>query len=333
MHPSALSRLSPERLLRSSLPLLALAFGVVPACKCSPDAPGATGAVASTSASAAVAAPSASASGDEEEVRPVYPPLKGPPAPLAVKLCEVVQSTGERRKNECCGRPIVKSGFEKECERVVSGALALGTVTVDDARIATCAKALEETFGDCDWVRPIGSPTLPPACSTLIAGKLAERARCRSHLECQEGLFCDGLSPTRVGTCTKGRTSGGCFGGTDSLAVLAHQRPELHHSPCTGVCVGRLCSAPLAVGAACKTSTECGKESHCEAGACKAGAPADCSSCAFGQVCVGGACKAPKKAGETCAKDEECRGTCVKAPGGTTGTCAMRCDSPPPVAK
>lgn len=318
--------------LRSLLPLVVLGFALVPACKCSQDAP--TGYPAATSASASVAASaSGSASPDEDEVRPVYPALKGPPAPAAVKLCELVQSTGERRKNECCQRPVVKSGFEKECERVVTGALTLGTVTVPEAQLAACAQALETTFADCDWVRPLGSPPLPPVCSTLIVGKVAERARCRSHLECQEGLFCDGLSPTRVGTCTQPRIGGGCFGGTDSLAVLARQHADVHHSPCSGACVGRLCVSPLAPGAACKTSAECGKESHCENGTCKAGPATDCSSCAYGQACVGGACKAPKKGGEACTKDEECRGTCVKAPAAKEGTCAMRCDTAPPAAK
>jgi hypothetical protein len=317
-----------RRAYRSLLPFLALSFGIVPACKCSQDSPVGASATGSASASASVSsAPSASASAgaEEDEVRPVYPVLTGPPDPLAVKVCGVVQSNLEARTHACCGRPASKSGLEKECERVVSGALADKSVTVSEEQLAACTKAIDETFVGCDWVRPFSTPSLPPACTELFTGQRPARARCRSHLECATGLFCDGLSPTRVGTCASPRKAGGCFGGTDALATLAHQRTEGPHAACEGVCVGRQCRPATAVGAACKQSVECGPDNHCEGGKCQAGKPTDCSACAYGTACLDGACKPPKKDGEACTKSEECRGSCVKPKGAKAGTCTMQC--------
>jgi len=237
-----------------------------------------------------------------------------------------VQTAVEDRTRGCCGRTPGKSGLEKECERVLTGALTSKAVTIADERVAACTKSLEETFAGCDWVRPLSTPALPPACTSLLDGTLAERARCRSHLECSPGLHCDGLTPTRVGTCAKPRKSGSCFGGVDSLAVLTRQRAEDRHSACDGVCVGRRCGAAVALDAACKVSAECGPGNHCEASKCKAGAAADCEDCPFGTTCMEGACKTHRRAGERCSKNDECRGLCLKPKGAKEGVCGKQCD-------
>jgi hypothetical protein len=317
-----------------------LPLAVVPACTCGGTGPGATASgVASASASASSASVTASAStgfGADEQVRPVYPTLTGPADPVAVKICGLMFTEGEEKAAVCCGRKPGKSGLERECERVLTGALAGKFVQVDDEKVTACKAALKSTLTDCDWVTPTGTPPLPPACSSLLTGKVPLRAACRSHLECVTGSFCEGLSPTRVGVCAKPRLDGSCFGGADSLATLARQRVGEEHPACDGVCIGQRCVEAVALGGACKLSTDCGKGHHCEGGTCKDGPANDCSACPTGTSCVAGSCRAPKKAGESCTSDAECRGVCVRpkpsgkpGPGGTkpaaVGTCAMQC--------
>ena len=310
------------RLRSLVLPALLLALAVVPACTCTGGAGTGT---ASSSASASAAPPAASSGSPDEEVRPVYPALTAPPEPLAVRICGLVHSTAELRADACCRRKRGKSGLEKECERAVSGALSLKRVTVAEDKVVACEKALELTFAACDWVRPFGEPSIPPECTSLFEGVLPASARCRSHLECASGLFCEGLSPTQAGSCSAPRLDGGCFGGTDSLATLARQKLGDKHAACDGICVARRCAEPVALGAACKASAECGKDAHCE-GTCKKGPPNDCSACPYGTGCVEGSCRAHKKDGEACGTDNECRGQCVKAKGAKTGACAMQCE-------
>jgi hypothetical protein len=335
--PPVPTRSAAARARSAALVLGLLPLALAPACTC--GGAGTEPSAASASAPSSVAAPLASASasgGADEQVRPVYPTLTGPADPVAVKICGLMYTEGERRAAECCGRKPGKSGLERECERALTGALAGKFVRVNDDEIAACAAALQSSLTGCDWVTPTGAPPLPAVCTRLLTGQVPLRATCRSHLECVTGSFCEGLSPTRVGTCSKPRLDGSCFGGADSLATLARQRTTDDHPACDGVCIGQRCTEAVALGGTCKLSTDCGKGHHCEGGTCKDGAANDCSACPAGTSCVGGSCRAPKKAGETCAVDAECRGACVKPraparPGqvgpkpAASGTCAMQC--------
>lgn len=326
----------------STLALLVLPLALVPACTCGGAGSGpsaATSASASSSARVAASASSNAAAGapngpggPDEQVRPVYPTLTGPADPVAVKICGLLFTESERRAAECCNRKPGKSGLERECERALSGALSGKFVSVSDEKIAACEAALKTTLAACDWVTPTATPPLPPACTSLLTGQVPLRAACRSHLECAAGTFCEGLSPTRVGVCSKPRLDGSCFGGADSLATLVRQKVGDDHPACDGVCINRRCVEAVALGGACKLSTDCGPGHHCEAGTCKDGPANDCSACPPGTSCVSGSCRAPKKEGESCATDAECRGSCVKpkaaakaAGGASTGTCVAQC--------
>lgn len=311
------------------LPLLVLAVSAFPACTCGGPTPTPGATSASVSASAA-AAPSASGA-PEDEVKPTYPALKGPPDPVAVRVCAAIHTRVFQRADACCSRAPRKAGLEGECEKIVTGALANGAVRTTPEKIAACEQAIDADFEGCDWVKPFVVVELPRACTSLLEGTLAARAVCRSHVECATGLFCEGVSPTQTGRCTAPKTEGACFNSTDALTSFARQRLVEDHKSCAGACVERRCSPVPAAGAACRSSLECGPAAHCEKNVCKPGAPTDCTACAYGTSCLDGACVKPKKDGEACTKDAECRGLCVKGKdakgqANKAGTCSKLCD-------
>jgi hypothetical protein len=289
---------------------------------------------ASVSASPPVASASAAAAaGGDDEIRPVYPNTNDPPDPLAGKLCEALHGVPVKRRAACCAHG---AGFslEGECTRTLSFALREKAVTVDPAAVDACAAAMARAHEGCAWVGPTGAP-LPAECDGIVRGTLEEGKRCRSSLECVDGLRCQGVGPTDMGQCAKPKGRGHvCAIAVDTLASFTRQDGfDERHPECAGYCSHRRCDDFVAVGGACKTRAQCGPGKICAGGKCAEGAlPGEgeaCVSgaCAKGLRCAGGKCAAPKKEGEACENDAECLGGCVRGDGGKKGTCGMKCSA------
>jgi hypothetical protein len=272
--------------------------------------------------------PQATGAASEDAVQPVYAGSVDTPDPGAVELCQALHGFPEERRAACCGGAPGRT-LRDECVRVVSLALAAGDVVLDRARAGACVGAQQAAFDGCGWVGP-SSPTLPEACQVLTVGKLERGARCRSSLECTDGLRCRGLGPTQPGVCdAPGKPSTACDLGADPLAVYLLQDNRAHPE-CSGTCVRRTCVAAAAVGQPCTFAGQCGQDAHCAAGRCVAerfaqeGEPCIVGACDPRSVCHQGVCVRRQREGASCESDEECLGACVHPDGGR-GVCGMRC--------
>ncbi len=266
----------------------------------------------------------------DDEVRPVYPKTNDPPDPLAEKLCEALHGIPTKRRATCCSH---SPGFSlvPECTRTLSYALREKAVTVDPASVDACAAAMDKAHDGCGWVGPAGAG-LPAVCDRLVRGVLDEGKRCRSSLECVDGLRCLGVGPTDTGTCRKPMPTGyPCGVSVDTLAALTRQDSfATQHPECGGFCAQRRCKDLVAEGGACKTAIECGAGKVCQEGQCHEGvlpgSGQTCKGdCAAGLRCDKGTCVGPKEEGAACERDIECRGGCLRGDGGKTGTCGMKC--------
>ena len=193
-------------------------------------------------ASVASAGPAAPAF-EVDDVRSVYPLDAGSPDPRVVRLCSALQDEPLRRRAECRHTTpgvVVTS----ECVRMLATAVRDGAVTLGEGDVDRCASAIDRVFAGCDWVGP-NAPQPPGECQDLLRGTLLAGARCRSSLECLEGLHCDGLGPTHAGICRAPQAEGAsCHESVDPLAVYARQNAyEAHHPECRGPCVRRRCAA------------------------------------------------------------------------------------------
>lgn len=145
------------------------------------------------------------------------------PQPLAHKLCEALHVVSGRRVAECCDtKPVAP--LLGECVRVVSASIESKAVTADASAIERCASAMEQSLTGCDWVTP-SLPLAPAACEQVLVGSLREGDVCRSSLECIGNFHCEGLSPTRTGTCAAPQPNGAvCGAHVDTLAAYTLQR-------------------------------------------------------------------------------------------------------------
>ncbi|WP_437588087.1 hypothetical protein [Sorangium sp. So ce1000] len=280
----------------------------------------------------ATAAPSPTWPADSQAVdgiAPVYGKADGPPDPLAARLCEALHALPARRKAACCGGA---AGFHAaaDCARALSLAVRTRAVTLSTEDVGRCVEAMERSLDGCDWVSPLAAP-VPPACEGIVRGALDEGARCRSSLECAEGLRCDGAGPTDAGTCRAPRLAGPCGLSVDALVALTRQtRYAEAHPECRGHCAGRACADDVPLGGRCEAHAACGRGRRCVDGRCSEAAPppvgAACLAglCAAGARCVDGRCAAPKAEGEACSRDGECRAACVRGRR-AGGVCGMRC--------
>ncbi|WP_438024396.1 hypothetical protein [Sorangium sp. So ce233] len=301
------------------------------------------GATAASDADAgAIKAPSPASAGDGpagDVIAPVYPKVDGAPEPLAARLCDALHALPARRKAACCGG---RAGFHAaaECARALSSAARAKAVTLAPDDVGRCVEAMERSLEGCDWVAPLAAP-VPPACEGIVRGALAEGARCRSSLECVDGLRCDGAGPTDAGICRAPRAAGPCGHAVDALAAVTRQtRHADAHPECRGHCAGRACADDVPLGGRCEAHAACGRDRRCVDGRCSdaplppAGAACLGGLCAPGARCVDGRCAAPKAEGEACARDGECRAACVRpdgravASGGAAGVCGKRCAAP-----
>ncbi|XXX75035.1 hypothetical protein WMF30_46015 [Sorangium sp. So ce134] len=298
----------------------------------SPD--GRAAAAASPDAGSSPAPPADTLAGDE--IAPVYPKADGAPDPLAARLCDALHALPARRKAACCGGG---AGFHAgaECARGLSFALRARAVALSIDEVGRCVEAMERSLAGCDWVSPLAAP-VPPACEGIVRGALGEGARCRSSLECADGLRCDGAGPTDAGICSAPRAAGPCGLSVDALAAVTRQtRYAEAHPECRGRCAGRACADGVPLGGRCEVHADCGRGRRCVDARCSeaplppAGAACLGRLCAPGARCVDGRCAAPKAEGEACARDSECRAACVRPggrAGGAGGVCGMRCAAP-----
>jgi hypothetical protein len=343
MHLADRDDVCSRAVLRSPLVFSLLAFTLLTtSCKHgTTDAPRDGGApdAASKTPVAPVVSATTSAEPGGDEIRPVYPADAGPPDPLAQRLCDALHREPEQRQAACCTTPAAGAAgiFDSQCTRVLTAAVHSHAVSLAEEEVSRCVDAMTRATSRCDWVVPgagAGVAPLPVECEGAIHGTLRAKARCRSSLECAEGLQCQGLSSIDVGTCAPPKPSGQiCDAANDMLAVFTRQSHlGIAHPECAGYCRVRQCKDALIAGAACKADMECG-HGRCETGKCvETRAPAvgePCvTACADGARCVKGVCAPPKAEGSTCDSDPECRGACVRPDGGAAGMCAKSCPAP-----
>jgi hypothetical protein len=296
-------------------------LGGLAACKTDPPAP--TASSAAPSASAEEIPPGLEGAPKGDEIRSVYPVTTDPPDPVATRYCHLVHERAEEKRRACCpGTTFFPFLPTAECARTLSAALRASAVAIEPAALDACEAAVAEESKHCDW-----GGTMPAACVGIVRGRIADGAACRSSLECGDGLFCAGLTPTHVGRCARPLPEGGtCGGSADQLAAFVRQEVEPAHPDCEGYCKLRRCTAPVGVGQRCAASVECGRGGHCVGGTCSAGAlplagePCAGEPCAAGHRCLEGVCAAPKRLGEPCGSDEACRSGHCEA-----GGCALSC--------
>ena len=287
---------------------------------------------ASTASTAAPDKPSPGAKSEPEPAapQPVYPRTNEAPDPLARRFCDAIHTLPARRKAECCGGdPSVT--LADECARTLSFALRSKAIALDAADVTRCEEAAAKAHEGCDWVTPLSSP-VPAACAGVAKGALHEGDRCRSSLECEDGLRCHGVAASDTGRCGRPKESGACSRGIDTLAShLRDATADADHPECAGHCNGRRCEANLPEGASCTSAIACGEGGSCVDHKCSraplpsAGEKCLGGACGGGARCLRGTCALPKKNGESCTEDVECTGACDRSMGGPAGVCAMLC--------
>ena len=237
------------------------------------------------------------------------------PESLARRLCDALHALPMGRRAACCGQP-AGSSLADECSRTLSLSLADRAVRLDAAEVDRCVAAASHAVEGCDWVGAL-APLPPEACRAVIHGQLTAGGRCRSALECGEGLACRGVGPTTPGTCAAPAAPGAaCASAADTLASEASQIGyEEHHPECNGFCQKGRCTAFVPLGGACVSSVQCAPGSHCALGRCTAGAELAAIL---------------KSVGEACSSPFECKGGCLKPEGAERGVCGMQCSTWPP---
>lgn len=221
--------------------------------------------------SPAAAAVTVALAEEDDAVRPVYPLGAFAPDPAVLRLCGALQEAPQTRLAECrATTPGVL--MTSECVRMLSAAMRAGAVTLASSDVDRCVDATNRALAGCEWARA-GGPQPPAECDGIVHGTLAVGARCRSSLECLEGLRCHGVGPTNAGQCGAPRDEdGACGASVDSLAAYVRQNDyELRHPECRGWCNGRRCAAAISRGARCVQSAQCTAGSSCTGRTCAAG--------------------------------------------------------------
>jgi hypothetical protein len=278
--------------------------------------------------------PSPNASGPgakDDSVKSVYPLDAGPPDPLVTRLCGALHELPEKRRAACCDkRPGIV--FTSECERTLTAAVRFSAVSLDPGAVERCVAAMEKAYDGCEWVGP-WPPEAPSECQGIVRGNLAAGARCRSSLECVDGLRCQGSGPTSPGVCRPARKDGeSCGAAVDALASFTKQAHfDALHPECTGYCDHLRCATPVPMGGACRFGDQC-IDGGCASGKCaphvlgKPGESCPTGECEGDARCLNGSCVARKPSGSACKTDFECQGACLKVGGESSGLCGRRCD-------
>ena len=261
------------------------------------------------------------------------------PDTLAQRLCDALHTLPAARKKECCGTTL--SSLAGVCTQELSASLRSGAVTLDPAQIDRCAVQTAKQLEGCDWVTPL-VPRPPDACLDVVHGQRKAGTRCRSSVECLDGLFCRAAAPGREGVCAAPRAARTrCDVPADNLAAFTRAEDDGRHLGCEGLCIKGQCLPFSPAGGRCQSSAACMPGLHCISGQCqdrplpKIGEScAGSTSCGAGAYCEAGRCAALKNEGESCTLPTECRAIeCVVAPGATAGKCGNPCglSSRPPV--
>lgn len=248
---------------------------------------------------------------------------------IARRLCDALHAVPERRRAECCAAP-ASASLAGACAIELAGSLRAGVLTLALADVERCAAETARALDGCAWVTPRLAPA-PAACRGIVHGRLDLGARCRSSLECRDGLRCVGGDASVAGVCVPpGRPGDSCDAVPDELATHARETDDPRHPSCAGFCLRGRCAALAAEGGACAGHRECATGLHCVSGRCVAGPPpslgepCDGAACGAGLLCIDGRCARPKAAGESCTSPFECAAACV------SGTCGMQCRAWPP---
>jgi hypothetical protein len=258
------------------------------------------------------------------------PAFAASPEDLGRRLCDALQALPERRKAECCAAP-APSTLADECSHELGVSLGAGALALDAADVDRCAADTAQALQGCDWVTP-RLPSAPASCRTILRGRLDVGGRCRSSLECRDGLHCAGGDASTAGFCVPpGEPGTICGGAEDILGTLARATDDdPRHAQCAGFCMRGRCTPYVAAGGACAAHRQCAPGSHCASSRCVAGPPhalgEACSdaACADGLACIDGRCATAKKAGASCTSSLQCEAACV------SGTCGMQCSAWPP---
>lgn len=272
--------------------------------------------------------------GRGRKLRPVYYEHNIPANPLAQKLCDALHTLPALRKKQCCKERSLGYLLTHECTRTLSIALHQKSLKFDASRLPTCIKALEQAHQGCAWIGP-WPPKTPHVCLGLFQGARSKGQRCRSSLECQKPLHCQGLTPTRPGRCRPPFSKDTpCSVSPDPLAVYTRQDDtEQTHPVCQGYCRRFRCQAKHAPQSACVTDIQCPNGHYCDGKRCIQGAfaPAQgaCSGrCAPSFRCFQRRCIKPKATGVSCTSSLECQGACEIEAGQKSGQCAPQCVHP-----
>jgi hypothetical protein len=252
------------------------------------------------------------------------------PDPSAVRLCEALHRVPAERVAECCGGSSAGRSMTDDCVKLLSTSLAQGSIRIAPASIDACVAASRSSLENCAWVTP-SLPPPPAACKGIIEGRLAESARCRSHLECKPGLHCD-----LNGICSAAEPIGSvCGRGVDTLASLTRQYDvETAHRTCAEHCslVAHKCEPVPVVGTRCFANVGCASGQLCIEGACAvatAGQDGEAcagTTCAVGLRCDKGKCRPKAAPGELCANDFECAiGGCTSSSAEGPRKCGTTC--------
>jgi hypothetical protein len=258
------------------------------------------------------------------------------PEALSRRLCDAVQGLPATRKAECCGTS-PNTGLASECARDLTRSLQERKLTLEPGDVDRCVADSTRDLEGCAWVTPRTS-RLPASCRGIVHGTLDTGGRCRSSLECRDGLRCWGITPEAPGVCAPPGVPGApCGGGPDALATFARQAEDgARHPECNGFCLLGRCAAFVRVGGECSSHGQCVPGSHCAARRCVDGPPpalgqaCGAATCEAPFVCIDGTCAHPKKAGEACRQSLECEAACVSPTADQPGTCGMKCSVWPP---
>lgn len=263
------------------------------------------------------------------------PPSGSAPNASVRLLCDALHTLPDTRRAACCAGAANGGGLADACVRSLGDALARGVITLDAREVKRCAADAARELDGCDWVTP-QAPRLPASCRSLVHGRVAAGASCRSSLECVDGLACWGATAKADGICAPpGATGATCGRGEDALATFLRASGDVRHPECAGFCGYGRCAARVATGGACAAGAQCAAGDRCVAGRCVEGAPPglaeDCtaSACADGLACVAGRCAAPRKAGESCSRPSDCAATCLPPGADGARVCGMQCDAFP----
>lgn len=181
---------------------------------------------------------------------------------------------------------LAKASAVADCNTSVTKETAAGRVTLDTTKAGDCVAAIQGAT--CASLG--GGGQLPPGCTSLVAGKVANAGACYDDIECTSGSCSSSTTQACPGVCQPLGGSGGAC-------------------PCGAglYCAGSTC-APLKTSGACPTFEECAPGYQClgNPATCVAsvGLNGDCTAnpeaCANGYLCTANKCVSPPRVNDAC---------------------------------